>query len=425
MNSNTRNFLDDKKFLMLGFFISPFFALIFNLRNKNTEVVANLLWAFCVFVGMTFAIGIESENADINRYVEQLEYFEKSNFSSITQVIQETIIGGDYDFYCPLVIFFTSLFTANYILLTTIFAIVFGYFLSRNIKILLEWNLSNTLISSIFILFFFFLNPIWNINGVRYYTALQIFIYGFLRFEFLKEKKALLICLVTPFFHFSFFLTYIFLIIIYFGKKVPHILFVVFVISVMSAELLTNEIISNAFASLNLGELGKNRDGYLDMELREQYLDELGEVNLNWYIRYLGKILTYTIDFTVFFTYYIANRKLDGKSDFSNFFGASIILLIIGNFLMQHSVIGRFYSVGAMAWLAFLVYSFQYNEISQSWNSIRFARNILFVFVLFYCFIEFRTSLYCFSLSTIFSNPIVSIFTDEFVSVNDFIKFGK
>jgi hypothetical protein len=426
MVNNQRIGFSDKKFIFLGFFISPFFTLLFNLKNRNTETIANLLWAFCIFVGMTFAIGIESENADINRYAEQLELFRKLDLSSISQVIQLTIEGGDYDFYAPLVIFITSLFTDNYLLLTTIFAFVFGFFLSRNILILLNWSKANgAWIAAIFTIFFFFINPIWNINGVRYYTALQIFIYGFLRFEFLKDKKSIFLCFVTPFFHFSFLLGYVFLAIILVTKKVPHILFGIFIISVISAEFLTNEIISNAFASLNLGELGKNREGYIDVDLREQYIDELGEVNLNWYIKYLGKILSYCISFTVFYTYYVTKNYLDGKSVFSKRFSASLVLLVIGNFLSQHAVIGRFYTVGAMAWIAFMVYSFQYRDILTSWNKLNLSKNLLVVGILFYCFIQFRTSLYCFSLSTFFSNPIVSIFTEEFVSFNDFIKFGK
>jgi hypothetical protein len=426
MVNNQRIGFSDKKFILLGFFISPFFTLLFNLKNRNTETIANLLWAFCIFVGMTFAIGIESENADINRYTEQLEFFRESKLGSISQVFQLTIEGGDYDFYSPLIIFFTSLITSNYLLLTTLFAFVFGYFLSRNILILLNWGKSNgAWIAAIFTIFFFFLNPIWNINGVRYYTALQIFIYGFLRFEFLNDKKSIFLCLITPFFHFSFFIVYIFLPIILVAKKFPHILFGIFILSVISAEFLTNEMISNAFASLNLGELGKGRDGYLDLDLREQYLDELGEVNINWYIKYLGKILNYSINFTVIYTYYISRNYLNGKSIFSKLFSASLVLLIIGNFLSQHAVIGRFYSVGAMAWIAFMVYSFQYYDVLKSWNKLYLTKNILVLSILFYCFIEFRTSLYCFSLSTFFSNPIVSIFTDEFVSVNDFIKFGK
>lgn len=378
------------------------------------------MWFLFTYYGMTFAISLESAESDINRYIDYLNKLHDANLSFV-QALQEHILLGEFDFYVLILTYFVSIFTDNYLFLTISFAFIFGFFLSRNLLLLL--NHSNTKNSFIVVLLFlfFFINPIFNINGVRYYTALQIFVYGFLSYFYSNNKRFLLLCLCTPLVHFSFYLAILFLIVAFLVKKRTHLLFYFFIMSVFASELLNNESISKFFSLFGISFFEERTIGYTDQEIINQYLD-LNTTKVNWYIEYLNRVLSISLNLTIILIYYFKRKVLENKAFYENYWGISIALLGIGNFLSQHFVIGRFYYLGVLFILAFLIDFLSLEENKDFYKRIGFTKMAIMIGFSFYIFIIFRNGLYSMSLSTVLFNPIVSLFIEKHISLNDIIK---
>jgi len=400
--------------------IWPFMSLVLCLFKKDKTYFPNLLWMFFMYYGMTFALSIESLDNDIVRYQEMLLNI-RADKLSFTNILSEHLLSGEFDLYSITVAYIASLFSSSINVLTFLFSIIFGYFLTRNIYLIqTKSDLKNPFILVLIVLFFF-LNPIHNINGARFYTALQIFVYGILYFIHTKKKKYLLFCLLTPIIHFSYYLPIIILIFSSLLRKFPKIIFYFFVVSIVSSELLTNEIISNFVSKIGVSVFEERTIGYTDKELIDLYLED-NSTNLNWYIKYLNYFLKIGLNILVISVYFLRIKTIL-KNDFDKqFFSISLFVFSLGNFLSNHFVIGRFYSLGALLIVSFMIYFLSKSENKYFMYRIGFLRHIVMTCLLIFSIVGIRTWLFSMSLSTIFLNPIFSIFIENHVSINDLLR---
>lgn len=182
----------------------------------------------------------EVGNADSLRYANYLTVMHDTNMSweglSYSFYNSE---GGNVDIYIPVLTFIVSRFTGNPHILFMIFAFVFGFFYSRNI-----WCIINHIktkydtITVILILSFALATPIWQINGVRMWTALHIFLYGILPYLFSNNNiRKLPWCFASVLVHFSFIIPCAIVIIFHFIPKKTLPLFMIFIFSCFIQEL--------------------------------------------------------------------------------------------------------------------------------------------------------------------------------------------
>ena len=150
-----------------------------------------------------------------------------------------------YDIFNPLLTYFTAQFTDDYHVLYFFVGLIFGFFFSRNIWTILQKLNGNFKVGvAVIVLLLFFIVPPWSINGLRYWTASQIFIYGVLRY-FNKEKKGLIFILFSILTHFSFILPVILLFASnFFLKNKFKLFFIIFVIT-LPLSILNIESFSN------------------------------------------------------------------------------------------------------------------------------------------------------------------------------------
>ena len=374
-----------------------------------------------MFYGFTFAIGVESDGSDITQYVDILKNYYSNNLTTFTGLLVEHFDKGEFDFYIVVVTYIVSIFTDNYVYLTLVFAIVFGYFSSRNIKLLLENSNPSFGFIAILILLFFFVNPIFNINGVRFYTALQMFTYGFLHFIIKKDKKYLVFCFLTPIIHFSFYLAILIFSIAYLLRNNTFNVFVLYLVSILASEIFSNELISSFFSSVGFSAVDDRTNLYTNKELIDLYID-YNVTALNWYIEYLNKILSYTINFLVITVYAYLGAIIHNNKFYKEFWGYAVSIMAIGNFLSQHFVIGRYYYLGLSIIIPFFIVILS-DPLSKSYfRRLGLFRNAITYSIIFFCLITFRIGLYSLSTSTFLSNPILVFFIDKHLSINDLIK---
>ena len=202
MNSNTLN--SSKLYAYILFLIWPFFAAIMAFVNYRKVWAKNLVWLFVAFY--SYNMVISNEYIDANRYRDNFVSYSISQEEG-NSVEFYTESSGNVDVLEPLINSVLSKITTNHKILFLVYGLIFGYFFSRNIWLLLENSSEKLLLISIPIFaIFIFTNPFWNINGFRFWTAAQVFVYGALLFFIKKNKKGLAIIGLTTFIHFSFLL---------------------------------------------------------------------------------------------------------------------------------------------------------------------------------------------------------------------------
>jgi len=137
------------------------------------------------------------------------------------------------DIYQPLLTFFVSIFTDRHWLLFASFGVLVGYVFSRNLWFLIDRTPRNSHAAAwLFIIAFAFHQDVGStINGVRMWTALHVFLFGFLHFYDNGKKAYLLAILATPLIHFSFYLPIAVLVLFHFLKKWPLAIFAFFLVS--------------------------------------------------------------------------------------------------------------------------------------------------------------------------------------------------
>lgn len=187
----------------------PFAGLIYTLRNWRAWWAKNTFWLVCVYMGAVQIFCPEGTilgmGGDGGRYVLRLMsmYSDSTSFRSIlsSYLVDPQIM----DLYQPLVTCLVSKLTDNGHVLFAVFAFVFGYFYSRNIWYILD-KLPNKKFGYLFILvtLYFLICPISQINGVRMWTALHVYVYGMMPFLLDNDKSKIWWVFLTPLIHFSF-----------------------------------------------------------------------------------------------------------------------------------------------------------------------------------------------------------------------------
>ena len=195
----------NKVFKYCIFLLSPILAFLFSLRTINTRSSYLIFFLCSVFFGLSFTVD-ESRAYDSSRYKMEFE-----NYKYITEheFLQEfikyvTFNEGKKDFYFDTVAFYTSRITDNYHVMFMIFAMVFSFFALKSFKFLTSESNFSASIACFILAYLFMTNQIFNINGVRMWTAGWVAVYAIFQIFRNGNRSYFLLLLTTPYFHGSF-----------------------------------------------------------------------------------------------------------------------------------------------------------------------------------------------------------------------------
>lgn len=204
-------------FVLLGaYFVLPISALIFSFRLHKRSWSKYLFMLFGLYFGFCFIIPSSktTDAYDSEFYAMELKQYH-SNDVSFTQFIHGlyNVETAQTDVYQPLVTWVVSIFTDNSHVLFGVFGLIFSVFLAKIIWLMFEMgNLRLKGFAFYLLLTLILINPLWNINGVRMWTALNVFLYGILLFYFKDKWKGILFILLSCLFHVSFTIPIVFLV---------------------------------------------------------------------------------------------------------------------------------------------------------------------------------------------------------------------
>lgn len=377
---------------LLLFIISPFLALLYSLKSMNTKSSFVVFMGFAICFGMAFstksyeslagAAGLDAERYRLDfensAQMTTSEFFSKlNNYFLFTE--------GERDFYYVSMVYFVSRFTHNYHWLFMAFAIVFAFFQLLSLKKLVEnvnWDGS---LFCILLALFFTWNQLFNINAMRFYTAAWVAVYSIFQ-VFLKNKKIyVLLLLITPFFHSSFWLFAGLIVLAYLLKRLEWFWIVLFFISFFSSTFLANVI----YQSIDYLPpfLSSWAAGYVNEDRLFEEITFSGSGF--WWVPMVFDRL-YRIYTNLLVVLFIINRKQIKNSVNWNLYVLAIILLTFVNFAMPIPGLGTrtivmVYPIIAYIWLSvfgkkkypWLIYAFPFVWFIQIWTYIGYYNMVL------------------------------------------------
>lgn len=224
--------------------ISPFVAFVVSLLHPRDRASKNLVWVFIVFYGAVFYIA-DGSGSDSVRYAGQLRLMNESGFTleKLFELMYPEGGQGFQDIYQPGITFLVSRVTDQHWLLFASFGVLLGYVYSRNIWFLIDrvGTRPSAVVAFLIVAFSMVVNFATGLNGVRFWTACHVFVFGFLYFTSEKDNKYLIVLLLTPLIHFSFTLPcallLLFLVVKRFGVSIYAFLLTSFFVSQLDLSL--------------------------------------------------------------------------------------------------------------------------------------------------------------------------------------------
>ncbi|GAB1448381.1 hypothetical protein MASR2M44_13900 [Bacteroidota bacterium] len=398
---------------LLLFIFWPFLAVFDAFRNYKSEQSKNVIWLFVIYFGSTFVF---AKDSDSTRYYEDLEILAKIEGYSIIGFFLDTI-SVRIDFVQPVLTFLVSRFSTDGNVLFSFFGLIYGYFYSRNIWILIDRAAVRIRPEALgFLLYFAFLSTFANINGFRYWTGLQVFVFGILNYFLLERKtKGILFILSSVFFHDTLIIA-ISITISFILIPLRNIYFYILLYFIsLGFSQLSSTIISDTMDAF-LGTV-RDRQGYLNEEYAEEYF-ALKE-NVNWYVKYKylfsdlllgGSILFLTIRRKLFLT----NNKI-----VEPLVCLGLTMVSFTNLVNYIPSMARFYYLGyfPIAIAFFVFFQDYYMGRRPEWYKIT-----VLVIMLIFSFTEFWSTLNYTSFEALFGNPFTAYLTKSNTSIYLLIK---
>ena len=404
---NTLDRSSFKRNILMFFLVWPIAGLYFAFRNYRNDWSKNIFWLFCIFFGYSFIIG-ENNSTDSFYYAQVFIQYTYADMS-LAELWDSFYSGSSsyVDIASPIITFLVSQISNNPRILFTIFGLIFGYFCSRNIWLVLDQikgNLSGVTI--LFVITFAMLNPIWNINGFRMWTAAQIFLFGALPYLLEGNRKKLYWSVASVFFHFSFMAPVAILFMFIFLRNRLNIYMGFFILTSFIKEL-DLQVVRSALSFLPT--IFQSRiSGYTNIEYAET-LRMMGQ-SLNWYIKLSANGLQYISYIYILYIYLFCREFLKSKPYLTTLFCFSLFLGGFANIASQLPSGDRFITVALMFLVSFLaIFISTFPKI----KGLPLVKASSIPFLLLFIVVTVREGMDFYGLTTIFGNPFILVFYSD------------
>lgn len=405
-----------KLYIVIIFFISPFISLLVAIKSYRSPWAKNVIWFFVAFYGYTLVIS--NEEMDANRY---REWFYEMGQANISIENFHTIIYNEYtnnvDVLQPLLTFLVSRFTSNPQILFFAFALVFGYFYSRNIWLIL--NNSGAILkkeSIPLIITFAFIIGFWQINGFRMWTAAHVFFFGVVQYLIYKRKAGLVIAISSVFIHFSFVLPSIILFMYLVFKNSVKLYFILFVATFFITEL-NLEYVREMLNNISPDFFKTRINSYTNEGYSEEVINQLN--NRSWHAQYYIKALKWVVIMFMTIIYFKGLRFLQSTNSIFSLYCFTLLFLSIATVVSQLPSGGRFLNVAYLFAIASIVLYLQHFQTERIFKKLF---PFLTVALVLYCFVSVRIGFDTIGLVTILGNPFIAVFSNINIALIELIK---
>ncbi|NLX29068.1 MAG: hypothetical protein GXY59_08865 [Bacteroidales bacterium] len=397
----------------------PFGALVSALRRLGMPGAKTVIFLFCLYFGFVFIYGdpYRDKTTDSARYAMQLIEM-RAHPVSLPQLVSLLYKPKTdlLDVYQPLVTWLVSLFTGDPRFLFAVYAAIFGLFWAQNIWLIFtRIGPPAGLTILLFLGAFALINPVWNINGVRMWTAAQMYIYGVLLWFLDGKRSGLLWSSLSLLVHFSFaFPVVLFLMYLI----VPDNLFLLLLFFLGSS--LVKEIdLQSVRESLDyLPDIFKARlEGYTSENYARDLAKEVMEMPMYVQVsEWVAKAVVYLWVVALYFTHHHWDP---GEPGLRRFFGFTLFL---GGFVQIVSLIpsGPRFIIISHA-LFYVVFILVLARVPGK-SSFSLIKNISVPLLLYYILYNVRMGFDFMGILTFLGNPLFAFLSSEQLPLIEFIK---
>lgn len=242
---------DLAKFIV--FLLNPIIGLLYSLKRINTRGSMVVIFSFFLLFGLSFTVDSVLFSDDATRqYLDGMshratfELYAGMTWSDFISSLKGAFIGeGERDFYAPTIKFLVSRVSDNYHLFFLVISLVFSFFCLKSFEYLVKDPAYDNSWIAYALAYMFLLIQIFQINGVRFYTAAWIAIYSLFKIYVDYDRKYLILLLLTPLVHRAFLFLYIVLVIKYFFGKYNQLWIGLFFLSFFLSELISSVLSTN------------------------------------------------------------------------------------------------------------------------------------------------------------------------------------
>lgn len=205
---------------IVTFLFSPFFSFLYSLIHLKRRSSFIVFFLFSIFYGMCFTTSQGKDFEHTNdgasyrdRFVSIQRYDDKLFADEFVNIL--TLRGTtEKDVYFFATAYAIGKYTDNYHVMFFFYAIVFAFFMLASLSMLVKELSYKHCLAALILLYLFTYNGIYNVNGVRFWTAAWIAVYAILQICIKKDKRYFLLLLSTLLVHLSFILI-VFIVVLY------------------------------------------------------------------------------------------------------------------------------------------------------------------------------------------------------------------
>lgn len=325
---------------ILLFLVSPFFSLLYSIRNLNRKSSFGVIFSFCLVFGLAFTVGNEryENSGDGVAYRILFEQYRNTSSYVFLNDLRDyfKFDEGSKDFYADTVSFLVSRITDNYHILFLVYAFVFAFFQLKSLRffaVACKQRRMSLFILCLLALFIF--NQIFNINGVRFWTATWIAVYSVLQVFYNNKNSYLLLAAVTPFVHGSFFLFLLVIVVALLSRYYKLLWSVLFVLSFAFSTVAVD--VFNVVLDYLPSFMSNQAAAYLDEWTIAEYNNQVGT---GFWI--VGKVFNSLekVYINVLVLVMIVNRHLINDKHADALFAFLLVLVSMANFTMPIPSVG-------------------------------------------------------------------------------------
>jgi hypothetical protein len=424
----------NKKYHYLLFIISPIMGLIYGLKTKSIDYIR---WTIFVFVAIYGSVLHPSHLGDgenhFRRVSENYQNLDLSKFwEGLIGILSfNPLSTTNDDVYLHFLSYFIGTVLDSPKLFFVAVGIVFSYFYSKSIVMLLSYVNWNTKYNKFYFIYFLVFFLLWRTPGdmqtVRNGTALWYIIYCVLSYNETKRKKYIFLAFLSPLIHVGqFALSFPFWFVMVSGFRNPKVYFIVFLVSVLSSNIVSQDAVVDFASQTELGA-SKNRAYNVDDNRAEQ----LKEANLKvakvspFYKTYQQYRIQYNVlSGLIIFVFFFLRKRGFGQLE-NTLFSYGLAGASFANFFsFNYAIFNRTWQIAGVFILALFVIFLSKRNLKHIPFSFFKVRVPLFLFCLaFFPFFLFLLSAFLNNTSIyVILMPLVMLFDfDMGISIRGFI----
>jgi len=209
--------------------------------KSNSSYLIFFLFSFIFGISFTVpsdrTIGYTGDGVAYRIKFNRISNYDTNEFQYLVDDYVE-FDKGEKDIYAIATTFMVSRVTSNYHWLFGVYAIVFAFFMLKSLRFLTEQKeFTNSLFCFLLAIMFIMSNPIFNINGVRFWTAAWIGVYCLFQIFRNNDKRYIVLACLTPLVHVSFIVYLVVILIALLTKKSNQLWIVLFILSFFVSEV--------------------------------------------------------------------------------------------------------------------------------------------------------------------------------------------